>query len=236
MASLSAELGFFVTPARPCSYLEDKETITLFVDPRASISGSLYSSLSAIGFRRSGAHIYRPYCQSCAACIPIRIPVEKFALSRAQRRTLKRNQDLVAEVMTPRMEQAYYDLYSRYIVARHSDGDMYPPSPEQFQAFLVEGRPETRFVGFRLDDRLVMLSVVDLLDDGMSAIYTCFDPDLGQRSLGTFSILWLIEEAVRRNLTHIYIGYWIRQCQKMSYKVNFRPFELLINNRWIGQD
>lgn len=206
---------------------------TLFVDPRVQISRTLYTSLSAIGFRRSGAYIYRPCCKTCNACIPIRIPVSRFQPTKSQRRILKRNADLSCRQEAPKSGRDCYELYASYINARHRDGDMYPPSREQFRAFLVEGRPETRFVSFRLGERLVMLSVVDLLDDGMSAIYTFFDPELDRRSLGTFSILWLLEEGRRRNLSHIYLGYWIRQCRKMNYKVHFRPCEIFVNNRWI---
>lgn len=232
MASLS-ELGFFVTPPTPCSYLEGRVTTTLFVDPRIRVSRSLYNSLSAAGFRRSGAHIYRPFCEDCSACVPIRIPVQGFTPSKSQKRILRRNRDLVIREELPGASAACWQLYKKYIEARHSDGDMHPPSEDQYRAFLAEGRPETRFITFRLNGRLVIVSVVDLLDDGISAIYTCFDPDLARRSPGAFSILHLIQAAAERQLSHLYLGYWIRQCHKMNYKTSYRPSELFINNRWV---
>ena len=232
VTSLS-ELKFFTTPVHDCSYLEGKEAITLFADPGAPIDTDLYSALSAVGFRRSGVHIYRPYCQNCSACIPVRLPVDLFVPLRRQKRANKKNQDLVVVRKSPELNDEYFDLYSRYVTARHADGDMFPATREQFHSFLVEGRPEAGFYEFRSDGRLLAVAVADHLQDGLSAIYTFFEPDEERRSPGTYAILWLIEESRRLNLTYLYLGYWIKQCQKMSYKMDYKPLEIFVNNHWI---
>jgi arginine-tRNA-protein transferase len=232
MTSLS-ELRFFTTPEHDCSYLEDRKAITLFIDPLAKVTSDIYSSLSAVGFRRSGTHIYRPYCQSCTACIPARVPVASFHLKRRHNRVLKKNSDLNVTEVAPENSEEYFNLYQKYINARHRDGDMYPADKEQFESFLVDGRPEARFLEFRNSEELLAVAVMDKLSNGLSAIYTFFDPDSSVRSLGTLAILMLIEEAKRLSLEHVYLGYWIKQSQKMNYKMEFRPIELYVNNRWV---
>ncbi|MCB1691796.1 MAG: arginyltransferase [Pseudomonadales bacterium] len=232
MTSLS-ELRFFTTPAHDCSYLEGRQAITLFADPLARIDKKLYSALSEVGFRRSGNHIYRPYCQNCSACIPVRVPVNRFSYSRRQRRIMKKNADVSMRVVAPQATDEYFSLYERYITARHHDGDMYPADPDQFESFLVDGRPEAMFYEFRLGEELLAVAVVDELVDGLSAIYTFFDPDRTTRSLGVFAVLSLIEAAKSKSLSHLYLGYWIKQCQKMSYKMDYKPIEMFISNHWI---
>lgn len=232
MTSLT-ELRFFTTPSHECSYLDDKQAITLFVDPLALVDKNLYSELSSVGFRRSGSHIYRPYCQSCSACIPVRVPVSRFALKRRHRRVLKSNSDLTVTRMPPAMNDEYFALYDRYITQRHSDGDMYPASKEQFESFLVEGRPEASFYEFRESGQLVSVAVADELNDGLSAIYTFFEPEMQSRALGVHAILCLIEETKQLGLAHLYLGYWIKECQKMNYKMEYKPIELYVNNGWV---
>jgi arginine-tRNA-protein transferase len=233
VTSLS-ELRFFKTPAHQCSYLPEREATTLFVDPAAIVDTDLYTTLSASGFRRSGEHIYRPYCEGCNACIPVRVNVQEFKLARRQKRNLKANQDLVVKRQAPYFNDEYYELYERYIAARHSDGDMYPAAPDQFNSFLVEGRREAVFFEMRINQQLAAVAVVDQLNDGLSAIYTFFDPDLSNRGLGSFAVLWIIEEARRLGLPHVYLGYWIKECQKMSYKMDYKPLQMFINNHWVA--
>lgn len=232
MTSLS-ELRFFTTPAHDCSYLEGKQAITLFADPLARIDKDLYSALSAVGFRRSGNHIYRPYCQSCTACIPVRIPVERFTMRRRHRRVVKANSTIVVKKIAPILTEEYFSLYERYISARHADGDMFPASRDQFQSFLVDGRPEASFYEFRDNGELLAVAVADELNDGLSAIYTFFDPNRDNQTPGMFAILWLIQETHRIGLDYLYLGYWIKQCQKMSYKMDYKPIELYVNNAWV---
>lgn len=224
---------FFSTTAHACSYLDGEQAITLFADPKSRMDQRLYSDLSDLGFRRSGNYVYRPHCSHCNACVAVRIPVERFAPNRQQLRVWKRNADLTARELQPAYREDHYRLYERYISERHSDGDMYPPSMEQFNSFLTSEWSETRFFEFRAGSRLVAVAVCDLLESGLSAVYTFYDPDEAKRSLGTYAILWQIEEARRRQLDFVYLGYWIKNSQKMNYKIAFRPIELLINNEWL---
>lgn len=231
MSSLRT-LVFFATPAHDCSYLPDREATTMFVDPRAHIDKKLYSQLTTLGFRRSGSHYYRPHCEACDACIPVRLNVHDFQPDRSQRRVMKKNSDLLCTLVPATFSESYYQLYANYIEQRHKDGDMFPPSREQFTSFLVEGATDSWFVEMRKDGELVALAALDALNDGLSAIYTVFDPDLDHRSLGTFAVLWQIEEAKKRDLSYLYLGYWIRECRKMNYKTRFKPLEALQGGQW----
>ncbi|UZE97938.1 arginyltransferase [Alkalimarinus alittae] len=235
MSSLQT-LIFYATPEHNCSYLEAKKATTMFVDPKASVDKELYSKLSVLGFRRSGNHYYRPHCNHCSACVPVRVPVNQFKPSRSQKRILKKNIGLEISITPPEFCQKHYDLYEKYIIERHSDGDMYPPSEEQYRSFLVEGNPSTFFVEFKYKGELIGVSVIDELNDGLSAVYTYFDPDISDRSLGVYSVLWQIEECKRRSLDHIYLGYWIKSCRKMEYKTLYKPVEFLISNKWTLQE
>jgi arginyl-tRNA--protein-N-Asp/Glu arginylyltransferase len=232
LTSSLRDLKVYTTYPHSCSYLDDQEATTLFVDPRQEIDQVMYSRLSVLGFRRSGNHIYRPHCTHCKACIPARIPVQEFQASRSQRRCLNRNKDLTVKRTEDIQDDDAYDLYRRYIEARHSDGDMYPPERDQYLSFLNNAWECTRYYRFYKGEKLVAIAVVDELVDGLSAIYTFFDPDEDRRSLGQFAILWQIEQAQDNQFDYLYLGYWIKECQKMSYKSDYRPLELCINNRW----
>lgn len=227
-------LVFFATPEHDCSYLDGREATTMFVDPRAKVDKRLYSQLTALGFRRSGSHYYRPHCETCSACIPVRIPAARFSPNRNQKRVQKTNSDIEFHVAPVQYRDEYYVLYDRYISGRHREGDMYPPSRDQFTSFLVEGAIDSFFLEMRLGDgSLVGLAVVDALDDGLSAIYTLFEPEAESRSLGTLAVLWQIGEAQRRKLPYVYLGYWIRECHKMSYKDRFKPLQKLHQGQWM---
>lgn len=231
MTDLSS-IRLFATHPHTCSYLEDQEATTIFVDPTAEVDVHLYSRLSEIGFRRSGAHLYRPHCATCRACIPARIPVDKFKPNRQQRRCWQRNQDLTVKQVDSIDTMEYYDLYERYITERHSDGDMYPPSKLQFDAFLTSEWGATRYFEFRERNQLLAVAVSDKMDTGLSAVYTYFNPDESRRSLGVFGILFQINKARELGLQHLYLGYWIKKCAKMSYKTQYRPLELMIDREW----
>lgn len=233
MTSSLRDLKVYTTYPHSCSYLPEQEATTLFVDPRTPMSSNLYSQLSLLGFRRSGSHLYRPNCGTCSACIPARVPVSSFSPRRSQRRTLKRNRDVFVRELDDIGSDEAFGLYQRYIEARHNDGDMYPPSRDQYQSFLSDEWGVTRFYGLHIDEQLVGVAVADLLDDGLSAIYTFYEPDLGDRGLGTFAVLWQIEKTRELGLDYVYLGYWIKQCQKMAYKIQFRPLELYINGNWV---
>lgn len=224
-------LKFFATGTHPCSYL-DEEATTLFVDPDITPAPELYNQLSQLGFRRSGDHLYRPHCDNCNACIPTRINVNDFQASRSQKRIWKKNQDLSIHTASNNYNPEHYAIYEKYLNARHEGGDMHPPSDEQYQNFLNSSWANTFFYEFRQGDKLLAVAVVDWLEDGISAVYTYYDPDEEKRSLGSFAILWQINLLKQHKLPHLYLGYWIKECSKMSYKIKFRPIELFINQRW----
>lgn len=231
MSDLST-LKFFKTPAHACSYLEDREATTLFVDPQAAIDSKLYSELSLIGFRRSGDYLYRPHCEGCQACIPVRIPVELFRPRRRHKRIIAGARHWVLREEEARFTPALYQLYARYIRMRHGDGDMYPPSEEQFASFLMSRWSQTRFLVFYQDDKPVCVAVTDELEDGLSAVYTFFEPALESFSPGTLAILTQIRQCQSNQLPYLYLGYWIQDCRKMAYKQDFKPLEAFIQGGW----
>ncbi|MFL0809170.1 MAG: arginyltransferase [Agarilytica sp.] len=232
MTDLSG-LKFFATSDHDCGYLPEQQSRTVFVDPEAHLDGEMYSELSELGFRRSGSHVYRPHCRDCRACIPIRIAAAEFKRTRSQKRCWKRNQDLKIRSVSSIEDIEYYALYERYINERHRDGEMYPATTEQFSNFLTKEWGITEFVEFRDQGELKAVSVIDKLQNGLSAIYAFFDPEDAQRSLGVFNILYQLERAKRETLPYVYLGYWIRDCQKMSYKTDYQPFQVLLDNRWV---
>lgn len=229
-----ARLKFYATQPHACSYLPNEQATTLFLDPSQPMNGQIYAELSELGFRRSGDHLYRPHCQLCKACVPARIPVARFRPSRKQNRVLKRNLDIKVSRCDPGFTEERYQLYARYISERHADGDMFPPSRGQFSTFLVSNLPYAFFYEMRVDDRLIGIAVTDVLPNGMSAVYTFYDPSEEKRSLGVFGILWQIAESRRLGLDAVYLGYWIKGCRKMSYKTEYRPIELFVNQRWVA--
>lgn len=228
------DLRFFLTVPHACSYLAGREATTLFLDPQESHSQGVYDALSLLGFRRSGRHLYRPHCEGCSACLSVRIPVADFTPSRSQRRVTRRNADLTWHERPARYEPEHYALYDRYIRTRHADGDMYPPSHEQYRTFLTLDEPYARLMEFRLGERLLGVTAFDRLDHGLSAIYTFFDPapEWDRRSLGTHAVLSLVTYAKQLGLPHVYLGYWIRECRKMAYKEAYQPLEILDGRHW----
>ena len=232
MTSSMRDLKVYTTYPHSCSYLEDQEATTLFVDPRQPVDKSCTATCQCWAFRRSGNHIYRPHCSHCEACIPARIPVAEFRARRGQTTHLAAQPDLRVRLQRRFRDDEAFDLYRRYIELRHCDGDMYPPDREQYESFLNNAWDCTRYYRFYDSGKLIAVAVVDELEDGLSAIYTFFDPDADKRSLGTFAILWQIEQAREMGLEYLYLGYWIRDCQKMAYKSDYRPLELYVNSRW----
>jgi arginyl-tRNA--protein-N-Asp/Glu arginylyltransferase len=232
MTSLK-DVKLFTTQTHPCSYLPGEEARTLFIDPEQPVSTEFHTHLSEIGFRRSGAHMYRPHCSNCQHCVACRIVVDRFTPNKRYRRILKRNEDLDVEVVDTIDSEEYYQLYEGYINRRHKDGDMYPATREQFESFLIQQHESTVFYRVRNGEKLVAVMISDILSNGLSAVYTFYDVNEQKRSLGNYAILWQIEETRRRRLSFVYLGYWIRDCEKMNYKLQFRPIELLLNQRWI---
>lgn len=228
------DLRFFLTVPHACSYLPDKEATTLFLDPQESPVSGVYDSLSLLGFRRSGRHLYRPHCEGCNACRSVRIPVEYFSANRTQRKICRRNSDIKVRVIPARFDVEHYALYADYIRARHADGDMYPPSREQYRTFLTLDEPYAQLMEMYLEDELVGVAAFDQLEHGLSAIYTFFkvSETLDKRSLGTLAILKLIDLCQQQALPHLYLGYWIEECRKMRYKRAFSPIEVLDGRHW----
>jgi len=225
-------LSFYATPEHDCSYLENKQAITLFADPHAELDNHAYSTLSQYGFRRSGKHIYRPSCPTCSACIPIRVPVDQFSAKRSQKRVWRTNQDIEVDMLGAEYRPEQHDLYVRYIQSRHPDGGMNDPDPDKYMEFLTCEWSVTRFIEFRLNSKLVAVAVLDQLEDGFSSVYTFFDPELTKRSLGTLGILWSIEFTRELGMKWLYLGYLIEDCQKMSYKRQFQPHQRFIQGQW----
>ena len=228
-----SRIKVYATQPHSCSYLDEEIATTLFIDPETEIDQSTYSELSDLGFRRSGKHIYRPHCYNCKACISTRILANDFKPRRSQRRIWKRNRDLDVTICDDISDDRYYQLYRRYIAERHRDGDMYPANREQYDSFLSSEWHVTRYYVFSLNDEMVAVSVTDELKQGLSAIYTFYNPDLPERSLGSYAILWQIEACKTLGLPYLYLGYWIKSCDKMRYKIDYRPTQLLIDDRWL---
>ncbi|PCI50085.1 MAG: arginyltransferase [Moraxellaceae bacterium] len=231
MTDLS-NLAFFITPSHPCSYIKDKQATTLFADPKAGYTQQVYAQLSYAGFRRSGEYLYKPHCQSCQACIPARLPIAQFNPSKRQRRICRKNEDLTVSKVTAVFDEEHYQLYAKYIEARHQDGDMYPPTEEQYKSFLICDWSNTFFLEFRLEGKLIAVAVTDPLGDALSAVYSFYDTDYASRSLGVYAVLSQIAVTRKENQSYLYLGYWISENEKMSYKKEYQPLEILRDNEW----
>jgi len=228
-------LQFFLSPPHPCSYLRDQEAATLFVDPQASMDMTTYQHLSRAGFRRSGEYVYRPHCEACNKCIPVRIPVAKFCPNRRQRRSWNKNQDLQLSIHNAAYHDEHFALYRRYMQARHPGGGMDNESPDAYHRVICAQWSESKLFEFRLSGELLAVAVVDSGLDGLSAVYTFFDPEAARRSLGTYAVLSEIAQARQQDLRWVYLGYWNPDSAKMAYKTDYQPLEYFDGQKWTTQ-
>ena len=224
---------FFATAPVACPYVPNRAERKLIVELGGSGSARFYNDLSRAGFRRSHRFAYRPACRACASCVPVRIAVERFADTRSTRRVRNANRDLGANLLAPRATIEQFQLFSAYQRARHGDSEMASMSYGDYRAMVEDSPVRTRIAEFRDDaNRLVAAALVDLLDDGVSAVYSFYDPQQARRSLGTWSILWLVEECRRHPRPYVYLGYWIADSPKMAYKARFAALERLSAEGW----
>ena len=224
---------FYVLMETPCPYLSGQRERKLMTEIQGRDAVAVYSRLSSAGFRRSHNYAYRPACGACSACVPVRVRAADFTPGQSLRRVRRLNDALAVDDRPAAPTEEQYALFTRYLRSRHGDGEMAGMTYTDYGMMVGETRLNTRLTEFREPDgRLAAACLTDWLEDGPSAVYSFFDPDLAKRSLGSFMVLWLIETAQRRGLPHVYLGYWIAGSGKMAYKARFRPIEGLGPKGW----
>ena len=227
-----SSLRFHCTTPISCNYLADRQSASLVAIPPQQVNSRIYGLLVRYGFRRSGYLTYRPACGVCQACIPVRVPIREFVPNRSQRRCMKQHGSLRERELPLLFSEEHYKLYLRYQAKRHPGGGMEVEGPKQYTQYLLQSHVDSQLIEFRENDELRMVSIVDVLSDGLSSVYTFFDPDIPGTGFGTYGILWQINQCLVNDLPYLYMGYWIRDCQKMSYKAHFKPIEGLIEGKW----
>lgn len=221
-----------ITVPFACSYLPDRKASNLVIDPSLELDDALLGGLLECGFRRSGKHVYRPHCHNCNECVSIKVPVNRFKPNRSQRRNWQQNKTLKHIATRPIFIEEQFALYRKYLANRHGDSEMSNPIPADYIGFLTAQGINAVFHEFRLREQLLAVTVTDHTPNGLSAVYTFFDPDYSHLGLGTYAILWLIQHAKETGLPWLYLGYWIKGCSKMSYKARFQPQLGYIDERW----
>lgn len=227
-------ISLYLSTEHQCSYLEQHSANSLFVDPGIRMRNDIYASLIQQGFRRSGNYIYTPYCKTCHECISVRINVLDFKPGKTLRRCWKQNSGLRVHSRPAVYVQEHFELYADYLGLRHPGGGMDQPTKDKYLDFLTSDWSKTSFLEFREEDKVVAVAVTDRVQDGLSSVYTFFhtDPRYRRRSLGNYAILRQIQEAREAGLRWVYLGYWVRECNKMNYKSRFQPLEYFYDNGW----
>ncbi|HEY0843494.1 arginyltransferase [Methylotenera sp.] len=236
------KLQFYVTTGYTCGYLPNRMAQSLIAAPQHLVDANVYSGLIQQGFRRSGKFSYRPHCENCQECVPVRVVLEKFSPNRSQKRAFKQHQNLITTILPVGYHEEHYALYASYQRARHSDdktadqmetdSDSQENDVEQYQSFLCQSNVESVLVEFREGEQLKMVSVIDIVRDGISAVYTFYDTSDSTSSYGTYNVLWQSLWAQTLGLPYLYLGYWIKDSRKMAYKQNYKPLEKLIDGEW----
>ncbi len=234
MNDLIKTLKHHTTHQYACGYLPDKMARSEVIEQNSQMDTVTYEQLLQQGYRRSGLFVYRPQCNQCQACLSVRIKAAAFTPNRSQRRSWKKHCHLKVQQHNLHFKKEHFLLYQRYQAMRHTDDSINPDKREQYLNFLLQSHINTKLVTFYDEGQLCMVSLIDQLPNGLSSVYTFYDPDMPQASYGIYSILWQIQLCQTLGLRYLYLGYWIKEHSKMNYKVNFRPLEILINEQWLS--
>ncbi|VAW84099.1 Arginyl-tRNA--protein transferase [hydrothermal vent metagenome] len=226
-------LRFFVSQPHSCSYFSNRDSTSVVLDPDTPLTTALYETLIQYGFRRSGKMLYRPHCATCQDCIASRVRLANYSPSRNQRRNIKLNKGISIRIQEPYFNDEHFALYCRYLDGQHPAGGMNNPTPESYLEFLTSNAIDTIFMEGRVDNQLILVAAIDRLKHGWSAVYTFYDPQQKQRGLGKYAILWQLEQLQQQQLPWLYLGYWLEDHQKMSYKNQYQPFEIYQNDQWL---
>ena len=226
------EIQFYITKEYSCGYINSQKAQSIVATPYKNINSKNFKNLISQGFRRSGQYVYKPSCKNCSACIPIRLLASNFKASRSQKRVKKYLDKLSIKLLPLTFDEEHYNLYVDYQNKRHRNDNKSEDDIADYNDFLITSNVNSKLVEFRLNNQLKMVTIIDIIDDGISAVYSFYDCSDQKLSLGTTSIIWLLEFCKKENLSFLYLGYWIHESQKMKYKINFKPYELMINGVW----
>jgi len=226
------EIQFYVTTKYSCGYIDGQDAQSIVATPYKRINSKNFNNLINKGFRRSGQYVYKPNCKNCNACIPIRLLAKNFIPSKSQKRVKKYLDKLTVKILPLTFDEEHYKLYIQYQNKRHRNDNEDEDDIADYNDFLIKSNVNSKIVEFRFNNELKIISIIDFVKDGISAVYTFYDCNNNKLSLGTVSIIWLLELCKKENLPFLYLGYWIYESQKMKYKTNFKPYELMIEGAW----